>query len=133
MEIKPLSIVERAAEFKFGSKIEPLTQSSGHQLRRCSRRQSKVLSEISMAKRLGQRSSTALAGQMGKHKHNTFTSRLQSMLAATGSLPRRATTLLILTQFESPKGFNFFKILGPALTSYQRRFICLVKMKFSWI
>ena len=68
--------------------------------------QSKILTAKSMAKLLGQPSCTSWAGQMGKHKHMAFLSQLQSLWALTGLLEeKRATTLEILTQFESQKGF----------------------------
>ena len=49
-----------------------------------------------MAKLLGRRSGTACApaGQKGKHKHRAFPSRLQLLLAVTGSLEESVLQLL---------------------------------------
>ena len=71
-QIKPLQPIGQAAEFKFESKFEPLPTSAGHLAitpEGYSRRQSKDLIAISMAKLLGPRSGTGWAGRTDKHKH----------------------------------------------------------------
>ena len=74
-QIKPLQPIGQAAEFKFESKFKPLPTSAGHLAitpEGYSRRQSKDLTAISMAKLLGQRSSSACAGRTGEHKQRVF-------------------------------------------------------------
>ena len=96
-QIKPLQPVGQAAEFKFESKFKPLP-SAGHLAitpEGYSRRQSKDLTAISMAKLLGPRSGTAWAGWTGaKHKHRAIPSRRQLLQAATGSLEEHMLPLL---------------------------------------
>ena len=59
-----------------------------------------------MAELLGQRSGTAWAGRTGEIKQMAFPSRLQSLLAATGSVEENVLpALAMLTWFESQKGF----------------------------
>ena len=69
--------------------------SSGNHSQSYSRRQSKVLTAKSMAKLLGQCSSTVWAGLTGKHKHREYPSLLQSLLATTGSLEEKVLPLLL--------------------------------------
>ena len=96
-QIKPLQPIGQAAEFKFESKFEPLPTSAGHLAitpEGYSRRQSKDLTAISMAKLLRPRSGTAWAGRTGQRKHRAFPSRRQSLRAATGSLEENMLPLL---------------------------------------
>ena len=60
----------------------------------CLRKQLKVLTEKSIDKLLGQRSSTAWAGQTGKHKQSMFSS-LQWLLTSTCSLEGNVLPLLL--------------------------------------
>ena len=97
-QIKPLEPIGQAAEFTFESKFKPLPTSAGHLAitpEGYSRRQSKDLTAISMAKLLGPRSGTAWAGLTGEHKHWAIQSRLQSLWAATGSLEENMLPLLL--------------------------------------
>ena len=48
-----------------------------------------------MAKLLGLLSCSACAGRTGEHKHRAFPSRLQSLLAAAGSLEENMLPLLL--------------------------------------
>ena len=96
-QIKPLQPIGQAEEFKFESKFEPLPTSASHLAitpEGYSRRQSKDLTAISMAKLLGPRSGSACAGRTGEHKHRAFPSRRQSLRAATGSLEENVLPLL---------------------------------------
>ena len=95
--MKSLQPIGQATEFKFESKFEPLPTSAGHLAitpEGYSRRQSKDLTAISMAKLLGPRSGSACAGRTGKHKHRAFPSRRQSLRTATGSLEEDVLPLL---------------------------------------
>ena len=79
--IKPLVI---GREFESESKLEPL-QVIWH-FRRLFQKITEGFDCKSMAQLLGQRSSTALAGWTGGHKHNVFQSHWQSRRDATGAL-----------------------------------------------
>ena len=72
-----------------------------------SRRQSKVLTAKSTSVRLWPRSGTAWAGQTGEHKTQSV-SDLAAVAAGSDWLAwgKHATTLVILTQIESQKGFD---------------------------
>ena len=84
-----------------------------------SRIQSKNLTAKSMAKLLGQCSSTAWEGWTGEHRHRVFPSLLQLLLAETGSLEEN---LLLKGQ----KGLMLCKFL--AVTDH---FFKKPEMKFS--
>ena len=69
---KTFTALGQAAEFEFEFKIEPQHWPAGHLAivpEGYSRRQSKVIIAKTIAKLLGQHSSTPLPGLMGKHRH----------------------------------------------------------------
>ena len=120
--------IGQAAEFKFESKFKPLPTSAGHLAitpEGYSRRQSKDLTAISMAKLLGPRSGSACAGRTGEHKHRAFPSRRQSLRAATGSLEENVLPLLRYWLSSTVK-----KVLK--LCRYWRHIFFIGKWKFKW-